>query len=85
MSAQSVPGTRKSEYSLQQSYTKIIHQAEEFLDAVYKLGYSGEAGERDTAYLVQELNKLINTPSEETANAWRVLVDWQIETGSADM
>lgn len=85
LSAQLDPNTGEAEDWRQQSYRAIVHHAKEFLNAAYSLGYSGEAGERDTEHLVKELNKLIDTSPEETANAWRTLVSWQIETGSADM
>lgn len=85
LSAQLDPKTGEAEDWRQQSYRAIVHHARKFLDAVYSLGYSGEAGERDTAYLTKALNELIDTSPKETADAWRVLVDWQIETGSADM
>jgi hypothetical protein len=85
LSAQLDPKTGEAEDWRQQSYRVIEAHAQKFLDAVYSLGYSGEAGERDTEYLVEKLNEMIDTSPKETADAWRVLVDWQIKTGSADM
>jgi hypothetical protein len=69
----------------QHSYRVIEAHAQKFLDAVYSLGRSGETGERDTEYLVKKLNELIDTSPKETADAWRVLVDWQRVTGDNDM
>ena len=85
LSAQLDPKTGEAEDWRQQSYRAIVHHAKQFLNAAYELGYSGEAGERDTEYLVKALNELIDTSPAETAAAWRTLVSWQIETGSADM
>jgi len=85
LSAQLDPETGEAEDWRQQSYRTITHHAKKFLNYAYELGYSGEAGERDIEYLVKELNGLIDTSPQETADAWRTLLSWQIETGSADM
>ena len=84
LSAQLDPKTGEAEDWRQHSYRVIEAHAQKFLDAVYSLGYSGEAGERDTEYLVEKLNEMIDTSPQETADAWRVLVDWQIKTGDGD-
>jgi hypothetical protein len=85
LSAQLDPKTGEAEDWKKISYRTITHHAKEFLNYAYELGYSGEAGERDIEYLVKELNGLIDTSPQETADAWRTLLSWQIETGSADM